>query len=907
MRRSLRSPRTAAFREELTQEGQLRVVLGAVGVGADLWIAPLARVRRVSGTLLDCRLLGLAMFPFAKDHAMSAFHPSALAAFAQHTGFAVILAGFAAIASAADVPIIHPGAPGEASRQLSADQAIKIANTSYSPADVTFMQDMIPHHHQALEMAALVAERTNRPELIDVAGRIEGSQGDEIAFMQGWLRDRGETVPDPTAHHAMHTHHTMAGMATPEQMAELAASTSTTFDRMFLTLMITHHEGAVTMVEDLLEQPGSAYDPTLFEFTNDVTNSQKTEIERMNGLLVKLSDDPRSALSPGFADAGQAILNLKLVASLPQPPGFFDPANPAGLPAKPRQEEPEAVATDAAHGHHAPLEGDTQPEVGADQQPEKTEKKAKGEKEPRAPLLSFANTDMAFSGDVLVAGNYHGFNVYRLVDGAAPQHLSSIVCPGGQGDVSIVGDLLIMSVEQTRGRLDCGLGGVKEDVSAERFRGIRIFDISDLTRPVQVGAVQTCRGSHTHSVVAGPGADGKIIVYNSGTSSVRKQEELAGCIDESPGDERTALFRIDVIEIPVANPAAARIVASPAVFADPETGVLAGLWRGGDHGDETQETKRTDQCHDITVFPTRKLAAGACSGNGILFDIADPLNPKRLDVVLDQGFAYWHSATFNNDGTKVIFTDEWGGGGRPRCRAFDPLTWGADAIYDIVDNKLVFRGYFKMAAPQLEQENCVAHNGSIVPVPGRDIFVQAWYQGGLSVIDFTDSAHPTEIAYFDRGPIDGEELVLGGYWSTYWYNGQIYGTEIARGLDVFALVPSKALSEHEIAAAALADAGGVFNPQQQFPVSWPIDPVVARAYLDQLTRAEALTDSLAAEVHRGLEQSRELLRVGTRDVALATQLDLLAAQVRQVEDGAVLHQRRAALAGALSALATRLR
>ena len=512
---------------------------------------------------------------------------------------------------------------------------------------------------------------------------------------------------------------------------------------------------------------------------------------------------------------------------------------------------------------------------------------------------------MAFAGDVLVAGSYHGFNVYRLLADGMPELVSSVVCPGGQGDVSIVGDLLIMSVEETRGRVDCGLQSVTEDVSAERFRGLRIFDISDLTQPVQVGAVQTCRGSHTHSVVSGPGADGKIIVYNSGTAGVREEEELAGCIDESPGDPRTALFRIDVIEIPVDDPSKARIVDSPSVFADPETGALAGLWRGGDHGDETQETSRTDQCHDITVFPAGNIAGGACSGNGILFDISDPLKPQRMDAVIDAGFAYWHSATFNNDGTKVIFTDEWGGGGRPRCLAYDPLTWGADAIYDIVDGKLEFRGYFKMPAPQVEEENCVAHNGSIIPVPGRDIFVQAWYQGGVSVIDFTDSANPVEIAFFDRGPIDAEDLVVGGYWSTYWYNGRIYGTEIVRGLDVLALLPSDYLSENEIAAAAVADQGGVFNPQQQFPVTWPDEPVVARAYLDQLERSGAVTESLVTELTAALERAAMQWQGGTRDKALAKTLKSLAAKVAAGDGDAVTRKRQVALAKTLKGIASK--
>lgn len=817
------------------------------------------------------------------------------------------LVGLAA-ASGAQVPIIHPGAPGEPARELSAEEAIEIAATSHSPADALFMQDMIPHDHQAREMADLVADRTNRPELIDVAGRINASQSDEIEFMQKWLAERGERVPEPTAQEAMHTDHKMAGMATPEQMAELAAADGTAFDRLFLKLMITHHDGAVTMVEELLDQSGSAYDPVLFEFTTDVTNGQSAEIERMNVLLVGLSDDPRAVLTAGFEDAGQALLNLELIASLPKPAGFFDPRNPAGLPAERLVEDTAEDQEEGAAGEH-----DQQPK-GED---EPADEEEDDDEDSRSPLLSFANTDMAFAGDLMVAGNYHGFNVYRLADGGLPDLLSSVVCPGGQGDVSIVGDLLILSVEQTRGRLDCGLEGVSEDVSTDRFRGLRIFDISNPERPVQVGAVQTCRGSHTHSVVSGPhmdgnSADGKIIVYNSGTSSVREDEELEGCFDESPGDERTALFRIDVIEIPVDEPSAARIVDSPAVFADPDEGVLAGLWKGGDHGDDTQETKQTDHCHDITLFPERGIAAGACSGNGILFDISDPLHPKRIAEVVDKGFAYWHSATFNNDGTKVIFTDEWGGGSRPRCRAYDPLNWGADAIYDIVPTengaKLEFRAHYKMAAPQLEEENCVAHNGSVVPVPGRDIFVQAWYQGGLSVVDFTDSANPVEIAYFDRGPVDSEDLILAGYWSTYWYDGRIYGTEILRGLDVLALTPSEHLSANEIAAAALADQGGVFNPQQQFRASWPAEPVVARAYLDQLERGELLPAPLAADLAEALDRTAAQLELGAADQDLADRLDSLAAKLAREAPGSVVSERqRAGLGETLSEIAARLR
>jgi uncharacterized protein (DUF305 family) len=771
--------------------------------------------------------------------------------------------------AATDHPIYQPGAPGQSGRALSAEEATAIAITSYSPADAKFMQDMIPHHHQAIEMAALVAERTNQPELIDIAGRINVSQDDEIRFMQDWLRERGEMVPEPTAHDAMHTTHTMAGMATPKQMAELAAAEGTAFDRLFLRLMIAHHEGAVRMVKELLALPGSAYDSVLFDFANEITNGQTAEIERMNTLLVSLSDDPRANLAAGLYDAGEAISNMRLVAALRRPAGFFDPKNPAELPGH--------IFTDTGSDDEVDLDSE------------------------RYPMMSFSNTDMAFSGDTLIVGSYHGFNAYRLQDDGLPALLSSVVCPGGQGDVSVVGDLLIMSVEQTRGRLDCGLQGIDDDVSAERFRGIRIFDISDLERPRQVGAVQTCRGSHTHSVVSGPGEDGKIIVYNSGTSTVRDEAELAGCIGEAPGDNRTALFRIDVIEIPVDDPSKARIVDSPAVFADPEEGVLGSLWRGGDHGDDTQETYQTDQCHDITVFPELQIAAGACSGNGILFDISDPLKPQRMDAVVDKGFAYWHSATFNNDGTKVLFTDEWGGGTRARCRAFDPLSWGADALYDIVEGKLVFRGYFKLPVPQGDQENCVAHNGAIVPVPGRDIFVQAWYQGGISVIDFTDAARPQEIAYFDRGPIDADNLVFGGYWSTYWYHGYIYGTETIRGLDVLALEPSEHLTVNEIAAARLADYGGSFNPQQQFPVSWPADPVVAHAYLDQLERSNALSASMLADVRLALAHVAEQ---GSADHA-ADSLESLAAKMKCGNAGE--EKRCTALADTLLGIAAGLR
>ncbi len=842
----------------------------------------------------------------------------------------LLLSGLLLFSTTADAtdsaPIIQPSAPGMAPRLLSAEEAIQIANTSYSGVDVRFMQDMIPHHQQALEMSVLADTRTNSPQVLEAAGRIKASQSDEIAFMEGWLLDRGES----TAAHDNHAGaHTMRGMASPIQMGALAAASGTAFDRQFLTLMIAHHEGAVEMVETLLEQPGAAYDPVLFEFTTDITNDQTKEIERMHDLLVGLSDDPRANLAGGLHDAEEAIWNLRKVAVLEKPAGFYDPANPADLPpnrflaaskAAPEHNPTEDTQTPNGDDITAPPNGSTHAHLsGGTPDPDPTDgiavssSSAAGEStaieegdpeedaekpEPRAPLLSFSNTDIAFRDDLMIAGSYHGFNVYRLEHDGVPALQASVVCPGGQGDVSIVDDLLIMSVEEARGRVDCGLQGIEDEISEERFRGLRIFDISDITQPRQVGVVQTCRGSHTHSVVSGPGPDGKIIVYNSGISRVRDEEELAGCIDESPGDDRTALFRIDVVEIPVADPGASRIIDSPTVFADPETGALAGLWRGGDHGDDTQETSRTDECHDITVFPSLNIAAGACSGNGILFDISDPRQPERIDAVSDTGFAYWHSATFNNDGSKVLFTDEWGGGTRPRCRAYDPLNWGADAIYDIVDGKLVFRSHYKIPAPQRESENCVAHNGSIIPVPGRDIFVQAWYQGGLSIIDFTDSSAPTEIAYFDRGAIDEEDLVTGGYWSTYWYNGRIYGTEITRGIDVFALTPSDYLSANEIAAAELANQGSIFNPQQQLPVTWPAAPEIALAYVDQLLRRTPTLREELGGLYADLASADAALGANLLDAEIA---DRLKAWTDRSDIAA-----QSALASTLNAIANRL-
>jgi len=566
------------------------------------------------------------------------------------------------------------------------------------------------------------------------------------------------------------------------------------------------------------------------------------------------SADPRVGLKAGLADAGVAARNLELLANVPKPAGFFDPSAPAGQP---------------------------NPKVTEDSEKKKEEEEAKPGATPATPPwggLNFANSDLAFSGTHLFVGNFNGFNIYDISNPSQPTLVTSVACPGGQGDVSVHGTLLFMSVEQTRGRLDCGTGGVEDPVSKDRFRGVRIFDISDVRTPRQVAAVQTCRGSHTHTLVTDPADSSHVFIYGSGTSPTRSGDELAGCSAADPKDNpETALFSIDVIEVPLAAPQTARIVSRPRIFADEKTGAIAGLWKGGDHGPGTQKTSATNQCHDLTVFPAVGLAAGACSGNGILLDISNPVAPKRIDDVSDANFAYWHSATFNNDGTKVVFTDEWGGGMRPRCQATDQATWGANAIFDIVDRKLKFASYYKLPAPQTAQENCVAHNGSLVPVPGRDLMVQAWYQGGISVMDFTDSAHPKEVAFFDRGPLDATQIITGGYWSAYWYNGFVYGSEMSRGLDVFRFTPSDLLTQNELAAAALIKAP-TFNVQRQDRVAWPADPLVARAYVDQLARSGVLSPNRARALGAALSAPS-----GGNVGSLATDLEADAAAASKVD------------------------
>jgi hypothetical protein len=584
--------------------------------------------------------------------------------------------------------------------------------------------------------------------------------------------------------------------------------------------------------------------------------------------------DPRVGLKAGLTDAGQASWNMRLLSNTPTPAEFKS-----------------------------------------------------------------VNSDLAFFGKYAIQGTFDGWLVWDLSNPSHPTLRKGYFCPASQNDVSVYKNLLFMSAESQSSRLDCKAGGIKDPVSSERIRGLRIFDISDLDNPKYITNVQTCRGSHTHTLLVDPKDPDNVYVYISGSSAIRPAAELAGCSSQLPeNDPNSALFRIEVIKVPLAHPEQAAIVSSPRIFNDltapghhalaqgdieeqkamiaqgkfpvsiiginmalpdqmvqplldstakanhgggPATAAdsaalraalpslmlkMMGMSAGGDRG--------PTQCHDITVYPAIGLAGGACEGYGMLLDIHDPTQPVRLDAVSDTNFSYWHSATFNNDGTKLLFSDEWGGGSAPKCRATDPRDWGADAIFNIVNNKLVFQGYYKLSAPQTEQENCVAHNGSLIPVPGRDIMVQAWYQGGTSVFDFTDPTRATEIAFFDRGPIDPNRMVEGGAWSSYWYNGVIVSSEIARGLDVFELTPNPLLTQNELDAAKTAHLD-YLNVQGQPRYTWPASFALARAYVDQLDRSKGLSDARISAIRQALSDA-ERASGSARSTALsqlASQLD----------------------------------
>ncbi|HUQ80548.1 MAG TPA: hypothetical protein VM076_05415 [Gemmatimonadaceae bacterium] len=551
--------------------------------------------------------------------------------------------------------------------------------------------------------------------------------------------------------------------------------------------------------------------------------------------------DRRVGLKPGLHDAGEAIWNLGKLSTTPSPEGF------AGV----------------------------------------------------------TNSDLAFSGKYAIQGNYNGFMIYDMSNPRRPQLVKSYLCPASQSDVSVYRNLLFVSAEGLTGRTDCGTQGVADTVSKERVRGIRVFDITDVANPRYVTNVQTCRGSHTHTVVEDPKDKENVYIYVSGSAGVRSPSELAGCSALSPDeDPSSALFRIEVIRVPLARPQDARIVSSPRIFeglnappgrtepldsaAEARAAARAAEPAATNNRGQGMRGGGPTQCHDITVYPAAGLAGGACRGYGLLLDISDVANPVRLDAASDSNFAAWHSATFSNDGTKILFTDEWGGGRSPRCRATDNPEWGADAIFTIENRKLKFHSYYKLPAPQTALENCVAHNGSLIPIPGREVMVQAWYQGGISIFDWTDPAKPFELAYHDRGPSDSTKVGAGGSWSAYWYNGQIVSSEIARGLDVFELHPSEFISQNEIDAAKTVHFAEL-NTQGQPKMVWPPSFALARAYVDQLERKKCLTPDRIASVRQSLA-SAERASASQRQSALSTLSTQLSSDAQNACDGGKLRK-----------------
>lgn len=562
----------------------------------------------------------------------------------------------------------------------------------------------------------------------------------------------------------------------------------------------------------------------------------------------QLPNDPRVGLKGGVTDAGVAAQGMELVLNLPKPPGFAAGTTP--------QEKAPAPVPSAP----APLGPDGKPRV-------------------RALQLGSTNSDLAFKDHYVVVGNYNGFNIYDIADPTKTTLKTSVMCPGSQGDPTIYGNLLFISVESTSARVDCGTQGIPlpagyvppapparpagapgggrsprapEPPSKDRFRGVRIFDISDIANPKQLPGVQTCRGSHTNTLVTDPNDKDNVYIYVAGYAPIRSAEELPGCSSGGIEDPNTALYTIVVIQVPLAHPDTAKVVASPRIFSDPNTGAMNGLAVGNLHG-EGAAAQPVSGCHDITAFPEIGLAAGACTRVGILMDIKDPAHPKRIAAISDPNFSFWHSALWNNDGSKLIFDDEWGGGSQPRCRATDPMTWGADSIFTRKGAELTLGSYYKMPAPQTELENCTAHNGNLVPIPGRDIEVKSWYQGGISIMDFTDATHPFEIAYFDRGPLDGEKFIDGGTWSSYWFNGYVYGAEIARGLDVYKLTPTKFVTANEIAAAEQIHLN-LYNAQLASKTVYPKTFITAKAYVDQLVRDNVLTQDKATALDAAMDK-----------------------------------------------------
>jgi len=580
------------------------------------------------------------------------------------------------------------------------------------------------------------------------------------------------------------------------------------------------------------------------------------------------ADDPRNGLRAGLMDAGTALKGLRLVSTTPK-----------------------AAVFDTARG------------------------------------LTFVNSDLAFRGNLVYQGNFAGFSIWDVSNPARPTLVSAVQCITSQGDPTIYGNLLFVSAEGGGNRNDCAKGGVQDP--SEHMAGVRIYDVSNPRAPRLVKNVQTCKGSHTHTLIPSRTNRGVVYLYVSGSQGARA--EMAGCKNGTdPADETNSLYRLDVIRVPLADPMKAEVVTGARIFtglgAAPrrQGGAQAARRAAAETPVDTSAAARAAavnnaaaaapmgprNCHDVTAYPAVNLLAGACGSYGLLVDISNPEKPVRLDAAADTNFSLWHTAVFSNDGKRVVFTDEWGGGTSPNCQAMHALEMGGNTTLVITPNrKFKQHAYFKIPTAQTAQENCVSHNGGLIPVPGRDIMVQGWYQGGVNVIDFTDPDRPFEIGFFDRGPVDAPPATgdsaaisrargtIAGSWGAYYHNGYIYSSEMARGLDILELLPSDQLSANELEAAKLVRFDQ-YNPQSQPRIVWPAAFPVVRSYLDQLVRNEGLSAMRTTAIGRALDAAERQSGAARR-----TALNTLAAQVTRDANGARDAARVRAMATAIRDLA----
>lgn len=573
--------------------------------------------------------------------------------------------------------------------------------------------------------------------------------------------------------------------------------------------------------------------------------------------------DPRSGLKTGRLDAGVAIENMRLV-SFSQKPAVLD----------------------TARG------------------------------------LTFINSDLAFRDKYVYQGNFAGFTIWNVSDPTKPVVVAAISCITSQGDPSIYGNLLFLSAEGRGNRNDCAKGGVTDP--KDHMAGVRIYDVSKPSEPRLITNVQTCKGSHTHTIVPDPKDKKVIYIYVSGSQGARPDSELAGCKEGTdPADESNSLYRLDVIKVPLAHPEQSAVVTGARIFTGLDAAPRSAARQAAAAARPAREATAAPasapppptgprNCHDVTSYPAMNLLAGSCGSYGLLVDITNPIKPVRLDAVADTNFSLWHTAVFSNDGKKVVFTDEWGGGTGPMCQATSMMEMGGNTTLVIdAKRKMKQHSYFKIPTAQAANENCVSHNGGLVPVPGRDIMVQGWYQGGISVIDFTDPDHQVELAYFDRGAIDAPlpadsaaaaqarraGSTIGGSWGAYYWNGLIYSSELDRGLDILELLPSDKLSANELAAAKLVQMNE-YNPQAQPLITWPAAFPVVRSYLDQLTRGEGLSSARTTAIGTALDAAEAATGAKRRATLTA-----LAAAVDRDAAGAKDPARVKAMAAAIRSLA----